>query len=632
MPFLLATGAGLYFTYSNNINMILSIGAALLLIICGIWKRVTIMARAGSIFLFGIFWAALFTQIINTPQMPRNSHNTAVTGRVTKIDYTDDKARVFIKINAADINAGDKSAIIRVSVNTDNPIPNVDDTIQATVGLYRPTPPDAPGAFDYARWLYFNNISATGYLTEFETIKHANISGINALRDVIHKRTNSFLGDSLILGYKNAVPKDDAPIWTATGIGHVWSISGFHITLVAGWMFFIFCAIFRCIPPILRRVPARIPATFCAWAAIGFYLFLSGIDVATIRAFLMTSLVFAAFVFGRTAISMRNVCIAFCIIFLINPHYVMQAGFQLSFAAIFGLVWIWCVVKPKMPQNKLLRILYTTILTSVIATIFTAPFVAMHFGGIPIYSIIGNLVLLPIFSFAIMPLVIVGLILGALFNWGACLGLAHNVYDFTLPIAKWIAQLPYATVPVPYISNAAICIIILTFMCLIFVRPIKLKINWILFAIFLTTAVLIIALTPRPVFFATHDHELVGFVVDGKLKFNKSRASNHFFTFDTWKQLNAEQTNTPNKRYKHDKGLYIFETENFKLAYMQKFVPLQNNLIQLCNDDDIDYIVSFFRINAPKCDHKILNGGFVIYESGRVKYVPNNRRWHNPRE
>ena len=91
---------------------------------------------------------------------------------------------------------------------------------------------------------------------------------------------------------------------------------------------------------------------------------------------------------------------------MLNPHFVMQPGFQLSFAAIFGLIWLWNEVKPRMPHNKILKVIYTASLTSIVATIFTAPFVIAHFYSLPIYGLIGNLILLPIFSVAIMPLVI----------------------------------------------------------------------------------------------------------------------------------------------------------------------------------------------------------------------------------
>lgn len=476
---------------------------------------------------------------------------------------------------------------------------------------------------------YFNHMSATGYINNYETLFSSKESSISKLRDHLHKTSKSFLADTLVLGYKSAVPETDNKIWTATGVGHVWSISGFHITLVSGWLFAIFYFIFRAIAPITKRVPARIPALVFAWAGLLLYLFLSGVDVATVRAFLMTTLIFAAFIFGRNAISMRNICVAFCAIFLMNPHYVMQPGFQLSFAAIFGLVWLWNDVKPKIPNNKILKVLYTATLTSIVATIFTAPFVVAHFYSLPIYGLLGNLILLPIFSVAIMPLVILGTLTSG-FGWNLPLNLAESVYNFTLDIGTKIAELPYSTLTLPHISNLALMLFITGFMCLMFIRPVKIKLNYILFSILTLAGISVVAFTPKPIFYATKDHELVAFVNNGKLEFNKSRASNHYFTFDTWKQLNGEATDTPNKRRKHDKGLYLYKTENFNLAYIQKFVPLQKHIAKLCNDDNIDYIVSYFYIDAPKCNHKILRDGFVIYKSGKVSYTTTNRPWHNP--
>jgi len=629
VPFLMAFGAGIYFAFPTEPKIIFPFAFAMFSLIGAFVKRVPILLRGALLILFGFFYAAAFTNFIATPQMKRDIRNTTITGHVIKIDYTDSKSRIYMRVNSADIGAGNKTAIIRVSAN-DITMPNVGDTVAATVNLFRPSMPSAPGTFDYARWAYFNKISATGYITDLRITAHATDGSINALRDYMHKRADSFLADSLVLGYKNAVPGDDGKIWTATGIGHVWSISGFHMTLVSGWLFGLFYLIFRLIPAITRRVPARIPAMICAWTGLLFYLFLSGTDIATIRAFIMTTLIFAAFVFGRNAISLRNVCVAFCIIFLMNPHYIMQAGFQLSFSAIFGLVWLWGDVRPRMPRNKIVRIIVATVLTSIVATIFTAPFVIAHFGQLPLYGLVGNLILLPIFSVLIMPLVMIGTIT-AIFGGTWLLTLAHTIYNFTFTIAQHIADMPFATINAPHISGVAMCFIILGFLSLVFIRPLKIKINYILCGLFITMGIVIIATTPRAIFYATHDHELVGFVEDGKLTFNKSRASNHYFAFDTWKQLNGDAIGTKNVRRKHDHGVYIFHTLNFDLAYIQKFVPLANNITKLCNDDNIKYIVSYYDIISPKCDAKILRGGVMVYKSGRVKHLNLHRPWHNPR-
>lgn len=628
-PFLVAMGCALYFSWDSEPSKFV-IGALCVVFIMGLFLRRHIVARAVALFIFGVLYAAAYTHILATPQITRDIRDRTIVGVVKNIDYTDTKTRLSIQTDGKYIDTTGVP-IVRVSISDAGAI-RIGDTVRAVVNLYRPNAPYADGAFNYARWAYFNHLTATGYIKDYEIISHATPRNMNTVRDAIHNKSNSFLVDSLVLGYKNAVPRGDSPTWTATGVGHVWSISGFHMTLVGGWLFVLFYSIFRLIAPITRRVPARVPATICAWLGLILYLFLSGCDVATMRAFLMTTLIFAAVVFGRSAISLRNVCVAMWIIILINPHHVMQAGFQLSFAAIFGLIWFWGVIKPKMPENKILKVLCTAALTSIVATVFTAPFVIAHFGAFPLYSLVGNLVLLPIFSIAIMPLVILGTFT-AMLGWHAPLTLAAVIYDAGLRIAHVITNLPYASLPIPHMPNAALIIFIVAGGALMFIRGTRRRVNYITAGTIAIIGVVVIIATPRPVFYATPDHELVGFVENGKLKFNKSRASNHYFAFDTWKQINGENADTPNTRYVHAGGVYTYHTPKFTLVYIQKFVPLMNNIVSLCNDNKIDYIVSYFNIDAPKCTHKILHdGGIMIYPSGRVKYLNAMRPWNNPQK
>lgn len=624
---IMAMGGALYFTTPFEP----SYAAAIIVAICVVvglffWRRMPIGLRAILVFLLGFCYAMAFTYICAPTALSRNMHHADIRGTVVGIDYGTDKIRAYIDAENLNPNSMGRM-IVRATLPEDADVPNIGDEIHANGALFKPTGAAAPGGFDYARWAYFNNLSATGYITDYAIIRKSDRMNINALRDKMHRRANSFLADGLAFGYKNAVPKSDKEIWTTNGIGHVWSISGFHLTLVSGWLFVIFYFLFRAIPYVTRRVPARIPAMMCAWIGLLGYLYISGIGVATIRAFLMTTLVFLAFIFGRNAISMRNICVAFLVIFLMNPHCVMQAGFQLSFSAVFGLIYFWGA-NPKMPRNKILRVIYAATMTSVIATIFTAPFVAAHFGNLPTYGLAGNLILLPIFSILIMPLVMAGVVC-AMFGIMAPLNLAHYVYDFALVIAKHIAALPAAVIPVPNISNAAMICFIFAFACLMFINTNRKIIKFSLFGTLTAIGIIIVIATPKPAFYTTYDNELVAFRENGKLEFNKSRASNHFFAFDTWKQMNFEPLGTPNVRRKHVKGLYIYQTDKFKLAYMQKFVPLQKNIVTLCQDETIDYIVSYFHIDAPKCHAKILRGAFVIYNSGRIKYVTTGRPWHN---
>lgn len=634
-PFLLAAGAAVYFACAWWIFALIAIPVAIL---CGA-RRGRVPMQGILIIIFAMFYAAIYTHALRTPIIQRDIRGAEITGLVRGIDYTPDKTRVLVRIPAEQIRAGNGTATVRVNISDVNP--NIGDTITANVNLFPPSGKDAPETFDYARWAYFNGITATGFAADVQIISHSNSGAIGRIRDKLHRRANSFLADGLVLGYKNTLNESERKIWTTIGIGHVWSISGFHFTLVAGWLFAIFFAIMRFIPYITRRIPARIPATICAWVGLIGYLLISGAGVASIRAFLMTTLVFMALILGRSALSMRNIAIVFCVIFLANPHCVMQPGFQLSFSAVFGLIWFWSTHRNNASRRGRIAkagfAIYAAFMTTIIATLFTAPFVAAHFYTLPTYGLIGNMVLLPIFSVLIMPLTLIGVI-SAVIGFCGPLTLAHHIYDFSLHIAEYIANLPYANIVMPHIPNTAMVMFIVALVCLMLVRTSEFArnyfsryINIVLCATFIITGIIITACRSTPVFFATTDHELVGFVMNDKLVFNKARDARHKFAFNTWRQFNNEAPSDTNIRHKCEGGVCIYSGEKFTVAYIQKFVPLQKNIVQLCRDEKINYIISYFDIRSASCGHKILHGGVVIYPSGHVRRFDAVRPWNNPR-
>lgn len=273
-------------------------------------------------------------------------------------------------------------------------------------------------------------------------------------------------------------------------------------------------------------------------------------------------------------------------------------------------------------------------MTALIATIFTLPFIIAHFGYIPIYSLIGNIILLPIFSFAIMPLVMLGTIL-ALFGNHFILNITNDIYNFALSIAQYISNLPHANLSVPDIQNSSLLLIIIGCLFLMFIIKTNSKkflvknINYVLCIICMTFAIINYSTQQKPLFYATDDHELVAFNIDGKLQFNKSRASKHYFAFDTWYKHNNEDVPSKNKRYKCDHGFCVYKTKNWNLAYMQHFTSVLNNIENVCADKSINYIVATFDIKAPNCHGKILQNGLLIYPDGKATEIINHRLWHN---
>ena len=627
-PILLAFGVALYFSISTEPSII-TIVLLFIIGICGIMtlRRFPIIALLMCI-ATGFGYAGIYTHMKNVPQISHDIHGIEITGTVTELENISDKTRIYLNT--------DKYGTVRVSGTTTDNI-KIGDIISGNGGLFKPKPADIPNGFDFARHSYFNNITAIGYIKDIKIV-YTPESAVYSLRDNIRNTVKSFLTDTLLLGYKNALPDAHRAIWNANGVAHMWSISGYHMTLIAGWLFIIFYIIFRCIPKLVRRIPARIPATVCSWIGLVGYLFISGCGVATLRAFFMATLVMLAILVGRNVISLRMTSLAFIILIILNPYYVMTAGFQLSFAAIFGILWIWNEVKPTMPSNRILKYLYTASITAIIAGTFTAPFVLLHFGEFPIYGILGNLILMPLFSFILMPCVILGTIC-ALFGFYAPISFSHHVYDILFSIATRIGNIPYNQISVGNIPNASVIFIIIGLCCLIFIRNIDTyrnllarHINIVFCSIFISIGITICILTPRPIFYISNDHKLIGAVIDGKLKFNKTHDSGNYFAFDTWKKTNGEQTGTENMRLTKESGVYTISMPKWKILYIQNFVPLSKNINSICQDPNIKFIASYFDINSKTCSDKIIHGGAVIYKSGRVVYVPSNRIWHNLHE
>lgn len=634
-PFLMALGGGLYFSLDNEPNF--HVPVLITILLCAIiFKNKNIAIRAIALFLFGFFYSMSFTQIINTPQIQNSFGDMNISGTITKLDFTSDATRLFLQIPMNQVNQKyheNTNINIRVSIK-DMPItPNVGDTISGTAMIFRPSPKYAPESFDFARWAYFSNLSGTGFFKDYEITPSKNDT--DDFRMFIHNKSKSDLTDALVLGYKKSIPESERKIWQSIGLGHVWSISGFHMALVGGWLFALFYFLFRLIIPITKRIPAKYPAMICAWGWLLFYLCISGVNVATIRAFLMTTLIFIAAILGRGVLSLRNAALAFIVIFLINPFYVMTAGFQLSFAAIFGLLWFFKdknYIKRDF-WNRAAHLLYLTIMTTIIATLFTLPFIIAHFGFIPLYSLFSNLIILPIFSFAIMPIVIVGTVF-ALFGNHALLNIADNIYHFALNIGTHISNMPYANIAMPHISNTVLILSIVGMLCIILIVRFDSKnlflrnINYCFGGAFIFLAIAVFVSTPRPLFYATEDHILAGFVTPNEIQFNKSKSSQHYFAFDIWRKFNNEIEKDKNPKYKCNHGLCIYKTKNWNLVYMKDFETIMSNINKICDDKNINYIITPFEIDTDNCYASVLENGILIYPSGRVRNFSNRRPWH----
>ena len=229
---------------------------------------------------------------------------------------------------------------------------------------------------------------------------------------------------ALITGLRGGIPPAIRDTFRNSGLAHVLAISGLHMALFAGTVFAllrVLCALF---PRFAQsRDVRRISAYFALAAAVG-YLALSGASYATQRAFVMIALVFIAIGIGRQALTMRNVGWAgFCVL-LINPHAVMQVGFQMSFAAVIILVGFfeaWRRYSARHGQTfrngafwrSIIRVrvyLFGLLLTSLLAGGVTGVLALIHFNQMAKFGLVGNLIAMPIFGLMVMPAAFVSVI------------------------------------------------------------------------------------------------------------------------------------------------------------------------------------------------------------------------------
>ena len=119
-----------------------------------------------------------------------------------------------------------------------------------------------------------------------------------------------------------------------SGIGHVLSISGYHMAVVAGVMFFFVRGVLALLPAFANRRPIKKWAAVAALAAAAFYLVLSGAAVATQRSFIMVAIVLFGVMLDRPALTFRTITIAALIVLLVAPETLVHPSFQMSFAAI----------------------------------------------------------------------------------------------------------------------------------------------------------------------------------------------------------------------------------------------------------------------------------------------------------
>jgi competence protein ComEC len=243
--------------------------------------------------------------------------------------------------------------------------------------------------------------------------------------------------------------------------GHNWHhfrtchVSGYHMAVVAGMIFFIFRAFFALIPGLADRAPIKKWAAFAALIVTTFYLLLSGAEVATQRSFIMIAVVLTGVMLDRPTVTMRTLTVAALLVLVLAPEAVVHPSFQMSFAATLALIagYERGAIKLRANADSSLgaraalwgvnEIVGLT-LASLLAGFATTPYAAYHFHRIAPYGVLANLLAMPVVSAWVMPMGIFGVI-AMPFGFDAVFWrqMGYGI-EWMDTVALWVASLPGA--------------------------------------------------------------------------------------------------------------------------------------------------------------------------------------------
>ena len=383
---------------------------------------------------------------------------------------------------------------VRVTVGPDALVgPGQAVRLRAVLGP--PPDPASPGAYDFARDSFFQGIGAVGFsLSDPQVVSgprpplllRAGMA-VNAARWRLSRRIVAALGPgeggvaaAMTTGHEAWLDPDDVQAMRDAGISHVLSISGVHMAIVGGFVFFLARALVALWPWAALRAPGKKLAAGAGLAATAVYLVVSGAPPPAVRSAVTLSVAFLAVLADRRAISLHALALAALLVLVLQPEAVVQPGFQMSFAATAALVALaelWRRPPKEINAPWWARLWQTAgawlalaVAASLAAGLATTPFAVQHFNRVSLYGLPANLMMEPLSSFVIMPALAAGALLegispgaGAwllqLAGWGvgALLALARAVALW--PRAVWIVpSAPDVALPLAFLGLLFICL------------------------------------------------------------------------------------------------------------------------------------------------------------------------------
>lgn len=343
--------------------------------------------------------------------------------------------------------------------------------------LMPPARPMLPGGYDFARAAWFSGLAATGsVIAPVRVMERGGGSGwLDAtqasLSRHVRERLPSAAGTiaaTLASGDRGAIPETDAEAMRDSGLAHLLSISGLHVSALIAIVYALTLRLLALWPWLALRIRLPLAAAGAgALAGIG-YTLLTGAEVPTVRSCLGALLVLAAVAMGREALSQRVLAVAAFVVLLFWPESLVGPSFQMSFASVMAII----ALDQSAPVRHFLsardetwarhsgRRLALLLLTGLVIELSLMPIGLYHFHRAGAYGAMANVIAIPLTTIVVMPLIALALVLD-LFGAGMpAWWLVEKALSLLLRLAHFVADLPGAITMMPPMGTGAFLLFI----------------------------------------------------------------------------------------------------------------------------------------------------------------------------
>ncbi|CAA7617238.1 ComEC/Rec2-related protein [Magnetospirillum sp. LM-5] len=478
LPVAVGLGISLYFAVSfeppswvGGVLLALCLGGAWLgRKVAAVWTVMAVMALVAG----GFTVAQLRSAWVAAPVLERPSGKVTLSGLAAEVEPLAGGGQRVTLDHVSMAMDGPVPHRVRLRFKTDQPIP-VGAKVSVAAILTPPPQPSLPGAFDFARHAWFQGLGAVGTALGPPDIEMAEGGGgLNAIRAAIGRRIMAVLpgaigavAQALITGEVGAIPRDVLDAYRDSGLAHLLSISGLHMSLLAGLVFFVVRGGLALWPTVALSYPIKKWAAAFAILATFLYMLLAGAPVPAQRSFLMTGIVLAAVLLDRAALSMRLVAWAAVVVLVIAPEALIGPSFQMSFAAVAALIAAYEVVSPRVAQWQIQHrgwhhqvglYLFGVLFSSLVAGLATTVYGGFHFHRLAVWSVLANMVAVPLTGFLVMPFAVLALVLMPLGLEGVALAPMGWGVDAVNRVAVAVAAWPAAGQRLPVLPIEGLAI------------------------------------------------------------------------------------------------------------------------------------------------------------------------------